>query len=148
MPLKIRTNLDAPAPTREELRNVLAVALGGSQPGQPRPISTYEPLAWLLRDDVGNRSGRRTRRSLYRKLVHELAREFNRIYTERVTAPNGPWDFGDVYVAVQEARRCIRRMNWCAFQHLCHLPGAGTASARAYERIVNLFSRAAHPRTA
>ena len=140
--------MDAPAPAREQLRNVLAVALGSGRPNEPRPISTYEPLAWLLRDDVGNRTVRRTRRSLYRKLVSDLAREFDRIYCERLTAINGPWDFSDVYVAAQEARKCIQRMRWCAFQHLCRLPGASAASVKVYERIVELFSLAADPKIA
>ena len=148
MPLKVKTNSDAPRPTREQLRNVLAVALGNTVPSERRALNTYEPLAWLLRDDVGNRSVRRTRRVLYRKLVRDLASEFDRIYSERLGASNGPWDFQDVYMASGEARKCIRRMRWCAFQHLCRLPGASTGSVQAYQAMMGLLSRVDDPNTA
>lgn len=140
--------MDPPHPTREQLRNVLAVALGNGRPPAPRPLSAYEPLAWLLRDDVGNRSIRGTRRSLYRKLARDLAAEFDRIYSERLVASNGPWDFPDVYVAGERARKCIRRMRWCAFQHLLRLPGASAGSVKAYETMMELLSPAVDPNIA
>ena len=136
---KARTNFDAPRPTREQLRNVLAVALGNRQPAEPRPLSTYEALAWLLRDDIGNQAVRGVRRSLYRKLVRDLAGEFDRIYSERLVASNGPWDFPDVYAASERARACIRRMRWCAFEHLFRLPGASASSVQAYEAMLALL---------
>jgi len=148
VPLKARKNFDPPRPTREQLRNVLAVAMGNLQPPEPRPLSTYEPLAWLLRDDVGNGTVRSARRSLYRKLVKDLAGEFDRIYSDRLVASNGPWDFPDVYVAGERARNCIRRMRWCAFQHLLRLPGASAGSVEAYKTLMELLSRAGDPNIA
>jgi hypothetical protein len=130
------------APTREQLCNVLAVALGAARPGERRPLCTYEPLAWLLRDDSGNRRVRRTRRLLYRKLVRDLAAEFDLIYSERLVATNGPWDFPDVYIAAERARKCIWQMRWCAFQHLLHLPGARGGSIQAYRTIMQVLSPA------
>lgn len=138
-------NINAPRPTREQLRNVLAVALGSAPSLEPRPLSTYEPLAWLLREDIGNQMVRRTRRSLYRKLVRDFASEFDRIYSERLVASNGPWDFPDIYIANECARKCIRRMRWCAFAHMLRLPGAGTGSVEAYEAIMDLLNRAGDP---
>ena len=140
--------MDPPRPTREQLRSVLAVAMGNSRPAEPRPLSAYEPLAWLLRDDVGNQTVRGTRRSLYCKLVRDLAFEFDRIYNERLVASNGPWDFPDVYLAGERARKCIRRMRWCAWQHLLRLPGASAGSVRAYETMMELLSPAADPNIA
>jgi len=124
---------------------VLAVALGNRRPLEPRPLSAYEPLAWLLRDDVGNQTVRGTRRSLYRKLVRDLAAEFNCIYGERLAASNGPWEFPDVYIAGERARQCIRRMRWCAWQHLLRLPGASAGSIKAYETMMELLSPAVDP---
>ena len=139
---------DPPRPTREQLRNLLKVAVGKCGSPAPRPISTYEPLAWLLRDDVGNQMVRSERRSLYRKLVRDLANEFTRIYTERLAASNGPWDFPAVYVATGEARKIIRRMRWSAFEHLCRLPAASSRSVKAYETMRELLNRAAGPNSA
>lgn len=127
---------------------MLAVALGNGRPLEPRPLSAYEPLAWLLRDDVGNGTVRGTRRSLYRKLVRDLAAEFDRIYSERLVASNGPWDFPDVYIAGERARKCIRRMRWCAFQHLLLLPGASAGSVQAYQTMMELLSPAVDPNIA
>lgn len=141
-------NMEAPRPTREQLSNVLAAALGYDRPAEPRPISAYEPLAWLLRDDVGNKEARATRRSLYRKLVRDLACEFDRIYSERLVASNGPWDFPDVYIACERARKCIRRMHWCAWQHLLRLPGASAGSVAAYRTMMELLNPAADPNIA
>ena len=138
-----QSNYDAPQPTREQLRNILAVALGNGRSGEARPLSTYEPLAWLLRQDIGNQAARRARRALYRKLVRDLAFEFDRIYSERLVASEGPWDFPDVYRASERARQCIRRMRWCAFQHLLRLPGVSTASIQAYQAMMQLLSPAA-----
>ena len=146
--MKPKTNVDPPRPTREQLQNVLAVALGDSRPLEPRPLSAYEPLAWLLRDDVGNQTVRGTRRSLYLKLVKDLAAEFDHIYSERLVASNGPWDFPDVYIAGEQARTCIWRMRWCAFQHLLRLPGASTGSVKAYQTMMGLLSPAADPNIA
>ena len=129
-------------PTREQLCNVLAVALGSARPGERRPLSTYEPLAWLLRDDSGDRKVRRTRRLLYRKLLRDLAAEFDVIYSERLVASNGLWDFSDVYIAAERARRCIWQMRWCAFQHMLHLPGARAQSIEAYRTIMEVLSPA------
>ena len=143
--MKPMTNANPPCPTREQLDNVLAVALGNARPAEARPISAYEPLAWLLRDDIGNRTVRGTRRTLYRKLVRDLATEFDNIYSERLVSSNGPWDFPDVYIAGERARNCIRRMHWCAFQHLLRLPGAGRASVQAYQNMMELLSPAAGP---
>lgn len=126
--------------TREQLAHVVAVALSSAQPGQRRPLSTYEPLAWLLQDDVNDRRLRRARRLLYRKLVRDLAAEFDAIYSERLASCNGPWGFSDVYVAVGRVRKCIRRMHWCAFQHMLRLPTACTGSGEAYHRIMELLS--------
>ena len=130
-------------PTREQLCNVLAVALDASRPGERRPVSTYEPLAWLLRDNIEDRKGRRARRSLYRKLVADLAAEFEAIYTERLGVSNAPWDFPDVYIAAQRARKCIWSMRWCAFQHILHLPGACAGSIEAYRTLIALLTQAA-----
>src|SRR5690349_19370742 len=85
-------------PTHEQLCNVLAVALGSRRPAEGRPLSTYEPLAWLLQDEHRDRKTRRTRRLLYRKLVRDVAAEFDLIYSERLVATNGLWDFPDVYI--------------------------------------------------
>ena len=141
-------NPNATRPSREQLRNVLAVALDACQSPEPRPLSTYEPLAWLLRDDIGYREVRRARRSLYLKLVRDLAREFDRLYRERLVALNGPWDFADVYIAADKARTFIRRMRWCAFLHLCRLPGAGVGSVQSYDAMMKLLNRGADPYTA
>ena len=132
------------AATREQLCNVLAVALGSRRPGERRPLSTYDPLAWLLRDDSGDRKVRRTRRLLYLKLVRDLAAEFDVIYSERLVASNGVWDFTDVYVASERARNCIWQMRWCAFQHMLHLPGACARSIDAYRTIMEVLSPAIH----
>jgi hypothetical protein len=140
--------MEPPRPTREQLSNVLAVALGNDRPEEPRPLSAYEPLSWLLRDDIGNRSVRGTRRSLYRRLVRDLASEFDRIYSDRLVASNGPWDFPDVYSAGERARKCIRRMNWCVWQHLLRLPGASAGSVKAYATMMELLSPAADPNIA
>lgn len=118
---------------------MLAVGLGGRQEAEPRALSTYEPLAWLLRDDVGNRVVRRARRSLYRRLVTDLAREFSRIYSQRLMASNGPWDFPDVYIASDQARKCVRRMRWCAFQHMLGFASAGDGSVRMYRAVMELL---------
>jgi hypothetical protein len=143
--LKSGTSSDPPRPSREQLRNVLAAALGNCRSAEPRPLSTYEPLGWLLCDDIGNQVVRGARRSLYRKLVRDLATEFHRIYGERLVASNGPWEFSDVYVAADQARKCIRRMRWCAFAHLCHLPSASAGSVEAYRSMMELLTRAADP---
>lgn len=143
--MKQKTYVDPPRPTREQLAHVLAIALGSGRPSEPRPLSTYEPLEWLLRDEVGSPAARRTRRSLYWKLVRDLAAEFDRIYSERLVASNGPWDFPDVYMAGERARHCIHRMRWCAFQHLLHLPGASVGSVRAYQSMMELLNPAADP---
>ena len=135
-----RTNPNPPRPTREQLRNVLSVAIGNRETVEPRPMSTYEPLAWLLRDDVGNIAVRGARRSLYRKLVNDLAREFDLIYSERLVSSNGPWDFSDVYEASEQARHCIRRMRWCSFLHMLHIPTAGIGSVEAFESVQRLLS--------
>jgi hypothetical protein len=132
-------NFDPPRPTSEQLRDVLRVALVSRQQAQPRALSTYEPLAWLLREDVGNRAVRRARRALYRRLVTDLAREFSRIYSERLLASNGPWDFPDVYIASEQARKCIRRMRWCAFQHMLGFSAAGDGSVRMYRAVMELL---------
>lgn len=139
MSRKALVNIPPPRPTREQLGNVIGVILGTQPDGGPRPISTYEPLGWLLREDVGNAASRRTRRLLYRKLVAELNREFGRIYGERLDASGGPWEFADVYVASGEARKCIRRMRWYAFQHMLRLPGASAGSMKAYDAMMKLF---------
>ena len=102
-------------------------------------MSTYAPLGWLLREDIGNRAERRTRRVLYRRLVADLAREFNSIYTERLNSSNGPWDFSDVYTASLSARKCVRRMRWCAFQHMLWLPGVSVKAADAYQTVADLL---------
>src|SRR5437588_8376417 len=112
--MSLKASLDTACPTREQLRN-LAAPLGNRRSPEPRPMSTYEPLAWLLRADVGNQTARGARRSLYLKLVRDLALEFDSVYTERLVASNGPWDFSDVYLPSELARKCIRRMRWCAF---------------------------------
>jgi hypothetical protein len=144
----VKPNVNPPRPTREQLRNVLAVAMGNGRPAEPRPLSAYEPLAWLLRDDVGNQNVRHTRRSLYRKLVRDLAAEFDGIYNERLVASNGPWNFPEVYLASERARKCIRRMHWCAWQHLLRLPGASAGSVKAYETMMELLSPAVDPNIA
>lgn len=147
-PMKAPTRVEAPRPTREQLRNVLAAALDKARPEGPRAISAYEPLAWLLRDDVGNQAVRRTRRALYRRLVRDLAAEFDRIYSERLVASNGPWDFPEVYMASERARKCIRMMRWCAFGHVLHVGAAGRSSMRAYDAMMQLLSPAAGPSNA
>src|ERR1051326_4059854 len=129
---------------REQLCNILAAALESSRPGEPRPARTYEPLAWLLQEDVGHRKLRRARRLLYRELVDDLAAEFEAIYFERIAASNGPWDFPQVYIASQQARRSIWRMRWCAFQHLLHVPGAGVRSSDAYSTALELLTSCAN----
>ncbi len=135
-----RSNFDPPRPTREQLQHVLAVAFGQLTVEEPRPLSAYEPLAWLLRDDVGPAGLRRTRRALYRKLVSDLSREFDRIYGERLASSNGPWEFPDIYVASEEARKYLSAMRWCAWQHALRLPAAGTASVHAYRQLIDLLS--------
>jgi hypothetical protein len=129
--------------TREQLCNILAVALRAAPPGKRRPLSTYEPLAWLLGDDASDRKLRRLRRTLYRKLVADLAVEFEAIYAERLVTSNGPWDFPDVYKASQRARKCIRSMRLCALQHTLYLPGACARSIEAYRKLSELLNAAA-----
>ena len=102
----------------------------------------YEPLAWLLRDDRENGKSRRSRRVLYRKLVRELSAEFDAIYGERLTASNGPWDFPEVYIASQQARKCVWRMHRCAFEHMLHMPGACARSLDAYRSVMELLNAA------
>jgi hypothetical protein len=82
---------------------------------------------------------RAVRRGIYLKLLRDLAREFDRIYTDRLVALNGPWDFKDVYIASEQSRKCLRRMRWCAFRHLLHLPGVTARSAKLYEKMRELF---------
>lgn len=127
-------------PNREQLRHVLGAALGNCEQ-VPRPLSAYEPLEWLLREPAANGQVRRARRSLYRKLVSDLAREFDRVYQQRINAANGPWTFEEIYEASGRAKRCIRRMRWCAFLHALHLPSASAASGRAYGEMLELVVR-------
>jgi len=129
----------APLPDREQLRHVLGAALGYCEE-TPRPLSAYEPLEWLLREPGVNGRVRRARRSLYRKLVSDLSREFDRVYRQRINAANGPWTFEEIYEASVRAKRCIRRMRWCAFLHALHLPSASAASGRAYGAMRDLTS--------
>ena len=137
--MSLKASLDTSCPTLEQLRN-LAATLGKHRSPEPRPVSTYEPLAWLLLADVGNQAVRDERRSLYLKLVQELAREFDSVYTERLIASNGPWDFSDVCLTSEQAWKCIRRMRWCAFQHLLRLPGASNCSVKAYQTLIQLLN--------
>jgi hypothetical protein len=137
----LKASLDPARQTREQLSN-LAATLDRRSP-EPRPMSTYEPLVWLLRTDVGNQTVHGARRSLYLKLVQDLAREFDGVYTERLLASNGQWDFSDVYLPselARKCRKCIRRMRWCAFQHLLGLPSAGNGSVKAYQALMQLLS--------
>ncbi len=136
-----RSSFDPPRPTREQLQHLLAIAFGqAAVEEEPRPLSAYEPLAWLLRDDVGNQALRRTRRSLYRKLVSDLAREFDRIYGERLASSNGPWEFPDIYMASEQARKYVAAMRRCAWQHALRLPSAGAASTHVYRDLIDLLS--------
>jgi hypothetical protein len=126
-------------PDREQFRHVLAAALSSGRPAMPRPLCAYEPLAWLLKESCASAGVRRARRSLYRRLVRDLAQEFDGIYAERMTSANGPWDFKEVYEASARARSCIRRMRWCAFLHAMHIPAAATVSTNAYAAMLALF---------
>ena len=139
MPLN-KSDFRAPLPNREQLRHVLGAALGNCEE-TPRPLSAYEPLEWLLREAGSNGRVRRARRSLYRKLVGDLAREFDRVYRQRLNCSNGPWTFEEIYEASVLAKRCIRRMRWCAFLHALHLPSASAASGRAYGAMLDLVAR-------
>ena len=105
----------------------------------PRPLCAYEPLAWLLKESSTSAGVRRARRLLYRRLVRDLAREFDGIYAERMTAANGPWEFKEVYEASARARSCIRRMRWCVFLHAMHIPAAAAVSTNAYAAMLALF---------
>ena len=131
-------NLNPPAPTDDQLRHVLAVSCGWEQDASAPGPTSYEPLLWLLRSDVGNPGVRRTRRSLYLKLVRDLEKQLKRIYEERLSS-NGPWEFPEVYGAIKEYRRCIRRMRWCALMHFLHLPSAGAGSMAPYTDAMQLL---------
>jgi hypothetical protein len=125
-------NIMPPESTREQLRHVLAIMFGQSLGAGPLPFSAFEPLGWLLRDDVGNSGIRGVRRHVYRTLVRRLEFEFEQIDRERLSAANGPWTLESIYKDRRDARKCIRDLRWCAMRHFLHLPSASRSSQTAF----------------
>jgi len=125
-------NTPPPQPTREQMRHILAIMFDRTPRAEPLPFSAFEPLGWLLRDDVGNLGVRGIRRRVYRTLVRRLQFEFEQIDRARLSAANGPWTLESIYKDRRDARKCIRELRWCAMRHFLHLPSASEASQAAF----------------
>jgi hypothetical protein len=136
-------NIPPPQPTREQMRHILSIMFDSGSRAEPLPFSAFEPLGWLLRDDVGSRGIRGVRRRVYRTLVRRLEFEFEQIDRERLSAANGPWTLESIYKDRRDTRKCIRELRWCAMRHFLHLSGASEASQAAFSSAELLSLRLA-----
>ena len=134
-------NAPPPQPTREQIRQILSITFDQAIRTKALPFSAFEPLEWLLRDDVGSRGIRGIRRRVYRTLVGRLEFEFEKIDRERLSASNGPWTLESVYRDRRDARKCVRELRWCAMLHVLRLPGASKASKAAFANAARLSLR-------
>lgn len=134
-------NTPPPQPTREQMRHILSIMFDQTSREKPLPFSAFEPLGWLLREDVGNRGIRGVRRRVYRALVRRLQFEFEQIDRERLNAANGPWTLESIYKDRRDARKCIRELRWCALRHFLRLPSTSEASQAAFANAERLSLR-------
>lgn len=103
----------------------LSIACSNSGADSHRPLDYYEPLTWLLRDDLCRNRGRGLRRSLFRKCLRQFQRELSRIYGHRLRS-DGPLDFQSVYERKLAAGRLVNKLRICAWLHFLRIPAAQT----------------------
>jgi hypothetical protein len=131
-----------PSISREQLRVVLAIAMG-RKVDAGCPMSTYEALGWLLDDDLA-RGGRHWRRRVFREILRGLEREFQGLYSRQL-ASAGTWDFPTVFDAAQRTKKGFRALRWAAVKHLLRLPSALDSAERAFASLREIHRKITGP---
>ena len=119
-----------PGDDRGALYDALFVALAEArQRKASRPIR-LDALEWLLRDDLFEGRYRQMRRKAFWAHLNTISRQADRLYAERLTAANGPWDFESVYVRKEKLQHHVRYLRGCCLLHAV----SGALAARLASR--------------